>query len=52
MGVQIGAEFIYTLLIANDQVVLAQDVDGASYTMRKLIDALKDSGLGINLQKT
>lgn len=51
MRVWIGAEFIYTLLFADGQVVFAQDEDDASYTKRDLNDAFKHCGLEINLQK-
>lgn len=42
MGVQIEAEFVYTLPFADDQVLLAQDEDDASYMMGKLIDFFQD----------
>ena len=38
MGVQLGRECIFTLLFADDQVVLAEDKDDLKYMLRKLIE--------------
>lgn len=48
MGVKTGDRDIYTLLIANDQVVLAED----EYYARKLIEENQVRGLEINTEKT
>lgn len=52
MGIQLEDGHLYTLLFADDQVVLAEDEDDASYMVRKLIEEYDDWGLEINLQKT
>lgn len=38
MEIQVGDGSIYTMFIGDNQVVLAEDKDDASYMMRKLIE--------------
>ena len=52
MDIQIGNEILYTLLFADDQVLIAEDEDDASYMVRKLKEKNVKWGLEINFQKT
>lgn len=52
MGIKIDTSYIYTLLFADDQVVLASDADDANYMVRKLHEEYKKWGLEINFEKT
>ena len=52
MGLPIGDETIYTLLFADDQVLITGDQDDSSYMLRKLQEEYNKWGLTINMQKT
>lgn len=52
MGIQIGDSKLYTLLFADDQIVIAEDEDDASYMTRKLKEEFLKWGLTINMDKT
>ena len=52
MGIQIGNEILYTLLFADDQVLIAGDEEDASYMLGKLKEEYVKWGLEINFQKT
>jgi len=52
MGIPINDKFLYTLLFADDQVVLAMDEQDSNYMIRKLHEQYKRWGLEINYAKT
>lgn len=52
MGIQIDDSYLYTLLFADDQVIIAADTDDASYMTRKLEEEFNKWGLEINFGKT
>lgn len=52
MGIQTGQETLFTLLFADDQVLIAGDQDDSSYMFRKLQTEYEKWGLTINLKKT
>lgn len=52
MGVKMEDGTIYSLLFADDQVILAEDEEDVSYMFRKLVEEYEKWGLEINLQKT
>jgi len=52
MGISIGADFLYTLMYADDQVILANDEEDINYMTRKLIEEYEKWGLDINVSKT
>ena len=52
MGVPINDRTIYTLHYADDQVVLAQDVEDIEYMTRKLFEEYEKWGLEVNLKKS
>ena len=52
MGIPIDDEVLYTLLFADDQVLLATDRDDISYMLRKLKEEYNKWGLTINTLKT
>ena len=52
MGLPIGDETIYTLLFADDQVLITGDQDDSSYMLRKLQREYNKWELMINMQKT
>ena len=52
MGLQIDVSYLYTLLFADDQVVIAADIDDVSYMTRKLEEEYNRRGLEINFEKT
>lgn len=52
MGIPVGGEIMYTLLFADDQVIVAGDMDDLSYMLRKLKDEYEKWGLKINMSKT
>ncbi|XP_045462483.1 uncharacterized protein LOC123672426 [Harmonia axyridis] len=43
---------LYTLSFADDQIVIAQDVDDLNYMTRKLVEEYAKWGLEVNIQKT
>ena len=51
-GCSMGRECIFTLLFADDQVVLAEDEDDLKYMLRKLIEEYGKWGLEVNTGKT
>ncbi|KAK4873810.1 hypothetical protein RN001_013170 [Aquatica leii] len=52
MGIPIRDETLYTLLFADDQVIVASNMDDANYMLRKLIEEYERWGLTINVSKT
>lgn len=52
MGVPVGDKVIFTLLFADDQVVLSTDQDDLNYMLRKLKEEYEKWGLAINMHKT
>lgn len=52
MGVKKVEDTVYSLLFADDGVVLTEDKEDANYTFRKLVEEYNKLGLEINLQKT
>ena len=52
MGIPINDKFLYTLLFADDQVVVAMDEQDSNYMTRKLHEQYKNWGLDINYVKT
>lgn len=52
MGIELNGNWLYTLLFADDQVVVANDEDDLAYMMRKLIEEYSKWGLNINTMKT
>jgi len=52
MGIPINDKFLYTLLFADDQVVVAMDEQDSNYMIRKLHEEYKNWGLDINYEKT
>ena len=52
MGVHLGRESIFTLLFADDQVVIAEDEEDLEYMLRKLIEEYEEWGLEVNSEKT
>src|SRR5215510_2607107 len=51
MGIPINDKFLYTLLFADDQVVVAMDEQDSSYMIRILHEQYKKWGLDINYEK-
>lgn len=53
MGTPLDEETtLYTLSFADDQIVIAQDVDDLNYMTRKLVEEYAKWGLEVNIQKT
>jgi len=52
MGIPMNAKFLYTLLFADDQVVIAMDEQDSSFMIRKLHEKYKNWGLDITYEKT
>ena len=52
MGIPVGKDTLYTLLFADDQVLIAGDRDDSSYMFRKLHEEYSKWGLTINTKKT
>jgi hypothetical protein len=52
MGIPIGEQTLYTLLFADDQVIVAADAEDVSYMTRKLKQKFTKWGLEINMSKT
>lgn len=52
MGIEINDACLYTLLFADDQILIANDEDDVTYMLRKLIDEYTKWGLRINFNKT
>ena len=52
MGIPVGNDSIYTLLFADDQVVISQDYEDMEYMLRKLLEEYEKWGLKVNLDKT
>jgi hypothetical protein len=52
MGIPIGDECIFSLLFADDQVIMAGDEHDIAYMFRKLAETYEDNGMKINFKKT
>jgi len=52
MGIPINDKFIYTLLFADEQAVIAMYEQDSSYTLRKLHEQYKNWELDMNYEKT
>ncbi|KAG8333849.1 hypothetical protein J6590_102119 [Homalodisca vitripennis] len=52
MGVLTGRDQIFTLLFADDQVVVAEDEEDLEYMLRKLTEEYEGWGLEVNMDKT
>ena len=52
MGIPVGNDSIYTLLFADDQVVISQDYEDMEYMLRKLLEEYEKWDLKVNLDKT
>ena len=52
MGLQVGKEKLFSSYFADDQVVIAEDLDDLSYMIRKLQEEYQLAGLGINMNKS
>lgn len=52
MGIEMGQTNLYTMLFADDQIILANDEDDITYMMRKLLEELTEWGLQVNMNKT
>ena len=48
MGIELGEPNFYTMLFADDQIILANDKDDITYMMRKLLEEFKKLGLQVN----
>ena len=51
MGLEIQDMTIYSLLFADDQLLIAQDYEDLEYMTRKLIDEYEMWGLKLNVKK-
>ena len=51
MGLEIQDTTIYSMLFADDQLLIAQDYEDLEYMTRKLIDAYELWGLKLNVKK-
>jgi hypothetical protein len=52
MGININEDYVYTLLFADDQVIIGEDEDDMNYIMRKLTEEYNNWGLEINFDQT
>ena len=52
MGIPVNDECVYSLLFADDQVIMAGDDHDIEYMIRKLADTYEENGMKINYQKT
>ena len=52
MGIPIQNTYVYSLIFADNQVLLVQDHDDMEYMPRKLKEEYEKWGLTINLEKT
>jgi hypothetical protein len=51
MGIPVQNTYVYSLNFADDQVLLAQDLDDMEYLVRKLKEEYEKWGFTINLGK-
>ena len=51
MGLEIQDTTIYSMLFADDQLLIAQDYEDLEYVTRKLIDENEFWGLKLNVKK-
>ena len=51
MGLETQDMTIYTMLFADDQLLIAQDYEDLEYMTRKLIDEYELRGLKLNIKK-
>lgn len=52
MGIPLNENILYTLSFADDQIVLAQDMEDLEYMTRKLVEEYEGWGLEVNMSKT
>ena len=52
MGLEIQDTTIYSMLFADDQLLIAQDYEDGEYMTRKLTDERELWGLKLNVKKT
>ena len=52
MGLEIQDKTIYSMLFADDQLLIAQDYEDLEYMTRKLIEEYDFGGLKLNIKKT
>ena len=52
MGLLLNNETVYSLLFADDQLLIAEDYEDIEYMARKLVEEYEKWGLNINLKKT
>jgi len=52
MGLEIQDTKIYSMLFADDQLLIAQDYEDLKYMTRKLIDEYELWGLSLNVKET
>ena len=52
MGLEIQDTTIYSMLFADDQLLIAQDYEDLEYMTKKLIDEYELWGLKLNVKKT
>jgi hypothetical protein len=51
MGLEIQDTTIYSILFADDQLIIAQDYENLEYMTRKLIEEYEAWGLKLNVKK-
>jgi hypothetical protein len=51
MGLEIQDTEIYSMLFADDQLIIAQDYENLEYMTRKLIEEYEAWGLKLNVKK-
>jgi hypothetical protein len=51
MGLEIQGTTIYSMLFADDQLIIAQDYEDLEYMTRKLIEEYEVRGLKLNVKK-
>lgn len=52
MGIDIDGRALYTLLFADNHILIARDEYDTDYMMRKLCESYGKAGLSVNLSKT
>ena len=52
MGIEMGESNFYTMLFADDQIILANYEDEITYLMEKLLEKFKKWELQVNISKT
>lgn len=51
MGIQIDEHILYAFLFTDDQVLISMNEKYMSFMIRKLVEAYKEWGLEVNIQK-